>query len=306
MICENCGKEHDGTYGSGRFCCKECAKSFSTKNTSGQLKEAKCIDCGKIIYIGKRASLKTCRCKHCNDIHLQILHPRKQKILKHNDVICKICGAKKGECIDNNVCKHYRIFPTLIKFGLDKKKIGTPEIINEYYRVCDIIKYEYQYNRILNDELIKKYNYTSGIANFHKILKSLNIDTLNNSDSTKLAIELGRLKPGGYNNFHEYLHKTWDNKIYHMRSSYEEIYANELDRNKILYEYENLIIKYFDTQLNQIRRAVPDFYIPSTNTIVEIKSTFTLDLKNMQDKKKAYIEQGYNFKLICDFKELEI
>ena len=32
MICENCGKEHDGAYGSGRFCCSKCARSFSTKN----------------------------------------------------------------------------------------------------------------------------------------------------------------------------------------------------------------------------------------------------------------------------------
>ena len=32
MICENCGKEHDGSYGSGRFCCKSCAISFTNKN----------------------------------------------------------------------------------------------------------------------------------------------------------------------------------------------------------------------------------------------------------------------------------
>ena len=31
-FCENCNKEHNGSYGSGRFCSKECAKSFSTKN----------------------------------------------------------------------------------------------------------------------------------------------------------------------------------------------------------------------------------------------------------------------------------
>ena len=37
MKCENCGKEHNGSYGSGRFCSKECAKSFSTKNSQGQL-----------------------------------------------------------------------------------------------------------------------------------------------------------------------------------------------------------------------------------------------------------------------------
>lgn len=31
MICENCGNEHEGTFGSGRFCCKKCARGFSTK-----------------------------------------------------------------------------------------------------------------------------------------------------------------------------------------------------------------------------------------------------------------------------------
>lgn len=31
MKCEYCGKEHDGSYGSGRFCSKSCAKGFSTK-----------------------------------------------------------------------------------------------------------------------------------------------------------------------------------------------------------------------------------------------------------------------------------
>lgn len=32
MNCENnkCNKEHDGTYGSGRFCCSYCARSFSS------------------------------------------------------------------------------------------------------------------------------------------------------------------------------------------------------------------------------------------------------------------------------------
>lgn len=31
MICESCTKEHDGGYGSGRFCCQGCARSFATK-----------------------------------------------------------------------------------------------------------------------------------------------------------------------------------------------------------------------------------------------------------------------------------
>lgn len=31
MKCENCNNEHKGNYGSGRFCSKGCASSFSTK-----------------------------------------------------------------------------------------------------------------------------------------------------------------------------------------------------------------------------------------------------------------------------------
>jgi len=31
MKCENCKEKHDGSYGSGRFCSKKCAKGFSTK-----------------------------------------------------------------------------------------------------------------------------------------------------------------------------------------------------------------------------------------------------------------------------------
>jgi hypothetical protein len=31
MKCENCGNEHDGSYGSGRFCSKKCRGIFSAK-----------------------------------------------------------------------------------------------------------------------------------------------------------------------------------------------------------------------------------------------------------------------------------
>jgi len=31
MTCENCENAHEGSYGSGRFCCAKCARGFSTK-----------------------------------------------------------------------------------------------------------------------------------------------------------------------------------------------------------------------------------------------------------------------------------
>ena len=34
MKCEKCLKEHDGTYGNGRFCCRSCANSRTFSNES--------------------------------------------------------------------------------------------------------------------------------------------------------------------------------------------------------------------------------------------------------------------------------
>ena len=39
MICETCGKEHDGSYGSGRFCCQACARSFSTSKNRKEINQ---------------------------------------------------------------------------------------------------------------------------------------------------------------------------------------------------------------------------------------------------------------------------
>ena len=80
----------------------------------------------------------------------------------------------------------------------------------------------------------------------------------------------------------------------------EEDYMNELDKKEIVYHTEYFHIPYFDTQLNVHRTAIPDFYIPSTNTIVEVKSEYTYDRQNMIDKAKSYREFGYNFKLLYE------
>jgi len=307
MKCENCGKEHNGSYGSGRFCSKECARAFSTKNSQGQLKEAKCIDCGKIIYIGKRASNNKCRCEECNKKHFDILHHKKIKKVKEKQIkYCKICGAEIGKCKHPEICKKYRIFNSLIIFGLDKSKLGTENIFNEFNKIKNIIKYEYQVNRITDNELKEKYNYTSGLSNFHKIIHSLNINSISCKDAVKLSYENGRKNSPGYGYFHDELHISWEGNEYHLRSSYELDYANELDNKHIHYNYENLRIKYFDTQLKEFRIYIPDFYLIDTNTIVEIKSEFTIDYQNIKDKKKACIEQGYNFILYLEHKIKEI
>ena len=39
LICENCKEEHDGNYGSGRFCSSKCARGFATKAKRKEINE---------------------------------------------------------------------------------------------------------------------------------------------------------------------------------------------------------------------------------------------------------------------------
>lgn len=72
MICENCGVEHEGLYGSGRFCNIKCARGFSTKAKRKEINEkvSKSFD---IIHYEKRSIKKYCT--FCNG---EILTKRKR------------------------------------------------------------------------------------------------------------------------------------------------------------------------------------------------------------------------------------
>lgn len=40
-ICEQCGKEHDGSFGSGRFCCRSCSNKWVALHQSDESKKSK-------------------------------------------------------------------------------------------------------------------------------------------------------------------------------------------------------------------------------------------------------------------------
>lgn len=77
LYCKECGKEYklfltEKQYNNGKyskFCSIFCARKHASNCASDNLKEAKCVDCGKLIYIENRASDKTCRCNDCKLIH---------------------------------------------------------------------------------------------------------------------------------------------------------------------------------------------------------------------------------------------
>lgn len=57
-ICEYCNKEHNGTYGSGRFCSKECARGFVTKEKRQEINKK----------VSKKLKIRpyAYKCKFCN------------------------------------------------------------------------------------------------------------------------------------------------------------------------------------------------------------------------------------------------
>lgn len=97
MICENCGNEHDGSYGSGRFCSVKCARGMSTK-----LKREE---------INKKVSLKLTGRKltdyHKKQIEAGNNFNRKEKIIKHclecgKEIKCRPCEQNRKYC--SNKC----------------------------------------------------------------------------------------------------------------------------------------------------------------------------------------------------------
>ena len=117
--CENCGKEHDGSFGSGRFCCKACANTRSHseetrlrcsntfKQTLARIEQEgrSCITCNAIFH-SKDLNRKQCfNClpktivyankKNADKEPDSILELSKRtaiKILRRMNLSCSCCG----------------------------------------------------------------------------------------------------------------------------------------------------------------------------------------------------------------------
>ena len=212
----------------------------------------------------------------------------------------------------NKLYNHgHNILEILYPFGFNKNTIGTLQYIDEFNKASKIILTEYFDNKLSVQEIYTKYNCSHyfkvwKLFYFMKNILEIKLRTL--SEANKISImnvdNLQKLKRNY--NYKDTYHTTWENKIVYLRSSYELDFAKILDEQKISYDVEKVKVLYFDTQLNIERVAIPDFYIPSTNTLIEIKSYWTLDLQNMYDKRKSYFANGYNFKLILEHKEIEL
>ena len=224
-----------------------------------------------------------------------------------------MCGSIENNNQYKEISKHTKKwFNKLIPFGFNINTLGTKNIINEYFKCKQLLYNEYVLNRLSPKDIYIKYNCQTHINNFESLLhmfKEWNFNIRGHSEAVKDCFLRNKLTPPKSSDKYQYKcgwHTTWNNKEIYYRSSYELDYAKELDKQQIDYEVESLRIKYFDTQLNEYRCAIPDFFIRDRNMIVEIKSSYTIDVQNMKDKFKSYKELGYDTKLILDHKETDI
>jgi hypothetical protein len=137
------------------------------------------------------------------------------------------------------------------------------------------------------------------------IFRLFDIEARSFSESQSNAITTNRVVMPNNTKFKHIFHTTWFGETFCLRSSYEEDYARLLDQSQTKYFVEHLRIKYFNSNQQRYRIAIPDFYLPKTNTIVEVKSTYWLDETEMRDKKEAYTSLGYKFILNLEHQLLE-
>lgn len=99
--CENpnCNKEHDGSYASGRFCCKSCSKTFNSLHVKKHATREELIERG---FGNKPAKYGTWKCKQCNQVfktrHLLQQHHKQM----HLDPKNKIYSWNRGETKETN------------------------------------------------------------------------------------------------------------------------------------------------------------------------------------------------------------
>lgn len=218
---------------------------------------------------------------------------------------CKYCNKQldvsKGEyhvCLDCQQFNH----PALYR----KLGVRTDQSLRQSYRDSfEILKHLYFQENLSVIEIFKK----TGVC--HKTLKNVFQDFGENlrslSEGQRIAVQENRTSPPDASRVYKRgSHTTWEGIQVWYRSSYELDFAKMLDEQKIPYRVEEFRIPYWNSVVERRRIAIPDFYLPETNELVEIKSRWTYSEQEMKDKFKAYRNLGYRPRLILEHKELDL
>lgn len=257
-ICERCGREHDGSYGSGRFCSKSCA----TKNSSEVYKRQSehyqiirnisiletriCPKCGKAFTIDKKKTNKRFCSRKCSNSH-KVTEAHREKLKKsiHNHLVS--LGKRSGEY--DNYSKTIKTYQKVCEF------CGTPFITkNEKQRGCSK-------------------HCSAKIGGITRAIKGTNKGGGYNKNSS-------RQYSGYYDNI--WFDSRWELAFY--------IYHKDNHRNIKRCELE---FPYLNKKVNRQHKYHPDFIMD--DIIYEIKGRWR---QNMDQKINAVKDAGYDIVVI--------
>lgn len=179
------------------------------------------------------------------------------------------------------------------------------DALSEYLKIQNLLMTRYHIEQGSMLTIMKEFGIPSS-RTMDILFREFEIAARTLSEATTLSIEQERIDP--IKNWHSFVHiwhETWDAKKVLLRSTLEKRLAEFYDTRQIRYEVESLRLKYFDPAQNLYRVAIPDFYLPDDNRIVEVKSTYWLDIENMRAKARGYVDLGFKFSLYLDGEFIE-
>lgn len=230
----------------------------------------------------------------------------------HKKVLCAcdICGEEK-EVKYNNYCKYIEKDPDHIYTckicNLEKRK----QTCLEKYGVDNVSKNENIKKKVKISMIENGTDYGFKMQSYKDtLMKNYGVVNPFQSDVIKLKIQKTNFKKYGVINpsqsleIHKkqhsgYILKHHETGLYY-RGSYELNFIEYCLENDIEIEnFKGTINYYFD---NKNRKYFPDFFIKKLNLIIEVKSSYTYECEKEQNeaKKKAAINNGFNFKFIIN------
>ncbi len=278
--CENpdCGKEHDGSYASGRFCCKECSKHYialtkiNAKNPNVKAHLDKLRTEGKI---QSRAPYGTWKCKICNFIadtraklneHIKKEHynqPLNFKNSNQEKLKCPFCGKKYN--------KSQQLGGHIINCKMHPNKAYYDEVHK-------------QQGKTFSEKCKINPHYNGWLGRKHKKETKEKI-----SKST-----INRVFDANHNycrqNIKYYSIKNILNEEYTVHGKWELNVAKTLNKQNIIWNNKTYL-----TYITDIQRTYhPDFYLPELNTYIEVKGYYSEDDKI---KMKAVLKSNPDIKI---------
>lgn len=275
----------------------------------------RCLQCGKEIPEGRKFCSSSCSAKYNNGRRSRSKWTEEQKGKVRGprvDQVCRYCGQLTGKLVQlgkrEGVCDCCRPYAGRLKF-FNRLGISEGTLESRNLKLVDFLWTEYYVNKKSLPQIARDLGYRD--HSIERIFEEQGWQRRSRSESQIESINQGRPVPKQPSSLRskQTHHISWEGLKFWCRSSYEVRFAEMLDEQQIPYfiESSEARTKYFDPETGKERVAVPDFYLPKTNEIVEVKSSFTLgSLDTLKAKFEAYKQRGFFPKLWLNFEYVDL